>query len=97
MSDISISTMTIQSMALDNQMSGPESIKESTTEIASGFIRGGSDSSELAVAGAEIASRTNDYLGTGPDLGSTGTDFDIQQAISSSMTEGIGTIADKII
>jgi len=97
MSDISISTMTVQSMALGNQLAGPESIKETTSEVASGANKGGMDSLEQAVAGAEVASRTTEFFGSGTDLGSTGTDLDIQQAISSTITEGMGTITDKIV
>ncbi len=97
MSDISISTMTMQSMAFDNQLSGLESIKDSTSEICSGVNQGGLDTMEQTVAGAEVASRTTEFFGVGTDFSSTGTDLDIQQAISSTMANGMGTIADKVI
>jgi len=84
-------------MALDNQLAGPESIKETTSEVASGANQGGLDSMEQAVAGAEVASRTTEFFGNGTDFSSTGTDIDIQQAISASITDGMGTIADKVI
>ncbi len=98
MSDISISADTMQSMAFDNQLSGPESIKDTTSEIASGVNQGsGMDSMEQTVAGAEVASRTTDFLGAGPDFSSTGTDIDVQHAISSTMADGMGSITDKVI
>jgi hypothetical protein len=97
MSDISISASTPQSMALDNQLAGPESIKDTTSEIASGLNPNGIDSQERTVAGAEVASKTTEFFGAGPDLGSTGTDIDVQQAISSTLAAGMGSIADKIV
>ena len=98
MSDISISVDTVQSMAFDSQMAGPESIKDTTSEVASGANQGtGMDSMEQTIAGAEVASKTTEFFGNGADLSSTGTDINIQQAISSTMADGMGSIADKII
>ncbi|BCS87111.1 hypothetical protein [Pseudodesulfovibrio sediminis] len=96
MSDISISTNTIQSMAMENQISGPEFIPDQTSEISSGMNSKGLDSMEQAVTGAEVASKTEDFIGAGTDFGSTGTDIDIQQAVNSTLSTGIGSIADTI-
>jgi hypothetical protein len=98
MSDISISADTVQSMSMDNQLRGPESIRDHSDEIGSGINTvGGMDNREQAVAGLEVASRTEDYLGAGTDFSSTGTDVDIQQTLHQVAADtGIGTIADKI-
>lgn len=97
MSDLSMSTMTMSSMALDSQLSGAESIKDSTSTVISGANTEGLDSIEQVVAGGQVASRTTEFIGTGADLSSTGTGYDAQQAISNSLSSGAGTIADKII
>jgi hypothetical protein len=98
MSDISISADTIQSISMDNQLLGPESISDYHDEIGSGVNTvGGMDSREQTVAGTEVASRTEDYLGTGTDFSSTGTDVDIQQTLHQVAADtGIGSITDKI-
>lgn len=97
MSDISISADTVQAMSMDNQLFGPESIRDNTDEVISGVTAGGLDHREQTVAGLEVASRTEDYLGTGTDFSSTGTDIDIQQTVHQAAADtGIGTIADKI-
>ncbi|WP_319544025.1 hypothetical protein [uncultured Pseudodesulfovibrio sp.] len=96
MSDLSISTDTIQSIAMDKMLSGPESVGEQSSIIASGINERGIDSMEQAVAGLEVASRTEEFFGSGTDFSSTGTDIDIQQAVSSTLDTGMGTIADKI-
>ncbi|MEZ7195546.1 hypothetical protein [Pseudodesulfovibrio karagichevae] len=98
MSDISISTDTIQSMSLDSQLLGPESLGNYRDEIGSGVNTvGGPDNREQTVAGLEVTSRTQDYLGAGTDFSSTGTDIDIQQTMHQLAAQtGIGTIADKI-
>jgi hypothetical protein len=98
MSDISISTDTIQGMAWDNQSQGPKSIRDHHDEMASGMDASEAiHNREQAVAGLEVASRTEDYIGTGPDFNSTGTDTDIQQAVHAAAADtGIGVITDKI-
>jgi len=97
MSDISISISTPQAMSLDNQASGAESIGRYSNEIASGFNQGGADNMEMAVAGAEVASRTSEFFGTGTDFSSTGTDNDIQKAVGAALNEGMGTITDIMV
>jgi len=97
MSDITISNTTLSSMALDNQLAAPESVKDTTNEIASGMNEGGLDTLEQTVAGAEVASKTSEFFGSGTDFSSTGTDIDVQQAISATIADGMGTIADKIV
>lgn len=96
MSDISISYDTVQTMAMDNLSSAPESLNDSSSEISSGLNTRGVDSSEQVVAGLEVASRTEDYLGTGTDFGSTGTDPDIRQVANAAADTGIGMITDKV-
>lgn len=98
MSDISISANTIQSISMDNQLRGPESVRDHHDEIGSGVNTvGGMDGREQTVAGLEVASRTEDYMGAGTDFSSTGTDVDIQQAVQQTAVDsGIGSIADKI-
>jgi len=86
----------MSSMALDNQASGAESIRDTTSTMASGFNQEGLDSQEQAVAGAEVASRTTEFFGSGSDLSSTGTDIDVAQAISTTLSDGQGSITDKI-
>ena len=95
MSDISISTDTMSSMALESQISGAESINTNT--IMSGANQHGLDSLEQTVAGAEVASRTTEFFGSGTDLSSTGTDIDVAQAINTSLMDGTGSITDKIV
>lgn len=97
MSDISISNMTIASMAMDNQVSGAETMMSQETTSFSSANDGGLDSMEYAVAGAEVASRTNDFFGNSADLSSTGTDIDVAQAINTTIMDGNGTIADKVV
>lgn len=97
MSDISISADTVQTMSMENLFTGADSIRDTGSESASGINPWGSDSREQTVAGMEVASRTQDYLGAGTDFSSTGTDIDIQQTIQAAAAQtGIGTIADKI-
>lgn len=97
MSDISISAMTMSSMALENQMSGAESIKDTSSTVISGVNEQGADPNDMAVAGAEVASRGSEFFGNGTDLSSTGTDIDTAQAINTSLHQGNGTIADKVV
>lgn len=96
MSDISISNDTIQSIGLDSQLSGIESMKSSEAEIGSGVNEGGVDTMEQAVAGTELRSRTEEYFGAGTDFSSTGTDIDVRQAMSSIIDSAMGSITDKI-
>lgn len=96
MSDISISTDTIQSISLDNQFSGAESINDRSAETGSGYNDGGVDTMEQTVAGTQVVSRTEEYFGAGTDFSSTGTDVDIQKTISAALDSSIGSITDKI-
>jgi hypothetical protein len=96
MSDISISTDTIQSMSLDSQLTGVESLNDTSSEIGSGVNEGGVDTMEMAVVGTEVRSKTEEYSGSGPDFSSTGTDMDVRQAMSSIIDSAIGSIADEI-
>ena len=96
MSSLSISTDTIQSIAMDNMLSGPESISEQTSLIASGINERGADSMEQAVAGLEVASRTEEFFGSGTDFSSTGTDVDTKQTVNAMLSTGIGSITDEI-
>ncbi|MBG0789381.1 MAG: hypothetical protein H0S80_02670 [Desulfovibrionaceae bacterium] len=96
MSDISISNDTIQSIGLDSQLSGMESLKGAESETGSGVNEGGMDSMEQAVAGTEVRSRTEEYFGAGPDFNSTGTDGDIRHAMSSIIDSAMGSITDEI-
>jgi hypothetical protein len=51
----------------------------------------------MAVAGAEVASRTEDFFGAGTDFSSTGTDYDVQQTVHQAVFDtGLGSITDKI-
>ena len=96
MSEMSISTDTVQTMAMDNLFAAPEAATDQSTETASGLNPRGIDSEERTVAGAELVSRTEDYLGSVPDLTSTATDVDVQKAVQAVADTGIGSIADKI-
>lgn len=96
MSDISISNNSIQSMGLDSQLSGIESMKGAESEVGSGVSRGGADSLEQAVAGTELRSRTEEYFGNGTDFSSTGTDVDVRHAMSSIIDSAMGSITDEI-
>lgn len=99
MSDISISNQSIRSMAIDNQASSIESGSAGIGLDMRGINKPEAKAFELEnndVAG-QVASRTKDFFGNGTDLSSTGTDNDIQRAITSALQEtGIGTIADEI-
>ncbi len=97
MSDISISNNTIQAMGLDSQASGAESVRETTHTSLSGTDTNNVDNMELSVVGADTVSRTQDYIGSGTDFSSTGTDVDVQHAVSSAIMSGTGSIADKIV
>jgi len=96
MADISISNDTIQSMSLDSQLTGVESLQDTSSEISSGVNEGGVDTMEMAVVGTEVRSKTEEYLGNGTDFSSTGTDMDIRQAMSSIIDSAMGSIADEI-
>lgn len=97
MSDFSISAITPASMAMENLASGAESMQDSNSTAISGLNEGGPDTMENAVAGAEVASRTTEFLGTGTDFSSTGTDIDISHAINTSIMDGMGSITDKVV
>lgn len=97
MPDISISTDTVQTMAMDSLFSAPESVKDASDVIGSGENSHAADQREMAVAGAEVASRTEEFFGAGTDFSSTGTDYGVQQAIHQASAEtGLGSITDKI-
>jgi hypothetical protein len=96
MSDISISNDTIQSMSLDSQLTGVESLQDTSSEVSSGMNEGGVDTMEMAVVGTEVRSKTDEYSGSGPDFSSTGTDMDVKQAMSSILESALGGIADEI-
>lgn len=101
MSDISISAPSPLAMKFDDLASGVETIKDTTSEMGSGLNRGGLDTMEQAVAGVEVASRTEEFLGAGTDFSSTGTDSDIQMAsqnaVDQTLSEGIGIITDTVV
>lgn len=97
MSDISISNQTIASIAQDAQLSGGESVKESSHTLISNADRTESHTMEQAIVGPDTVSKTQDYSGAGPDYSSTGTDMDFQLAVNSAIMNGTGTIADKIV
>ncbi len=96
MADISISNDTIQSMGLDSQLTGVESIRDTSSEVGSGVNEGGLDTMEQTVAGTEVRSRTEEYFGAGTDFSSTGTDVDVKHAMSSIIDSAMGSIADEI-
>ncbi|WP_147821481.1 hypothetical protein [Salidesulfovibrio onnuriiensis] len=99
MSDISISNQSIQSMMTNAQASSFEDGSASAVLDARTINKPETRSFELEkneLAG-QVVSRTQDFFGNGTDLSSTGTDNQIQRAITSALQEtGIGTIADKI-
>lgn len=97
MSDISISANSPLSMALDNAASSNEIVADNAQTVISGRNPEGADTQEQTVAGTEVASRTADYLGSGPDWSSTGTDNEFAKAIEATLNEGMGSIADKIV
>lgn len=97
MPELSISTDTVQTMAMDSLFSAPESVRDVSNMIGSGENSHAADQREMAVAGAEVASRTEEFFGAGTDFSSTGTDPDIQQAAHQVAAEtGIGSITDRI-
>ncbi|WP_243546420.1 hypothetical protein [Pseudodesulfovibrio tunisiensis] len=96
MSDISISAMTPQSMAFDEQSIGIQSVGQNSNTEISGVNPDGMDQVEMAPAGAELASRNTEFFGSGTDFSSTGTDVDIQKAVSNALMDGTGSIADKV-
>lgn len=97
MSDISISTNSPLSMALENVASGNEATAENASTIMSGHNPDGADAQEQIIAGAEVVSKTSEYTGSGPDWSSTGTDIEFAKAIEATLNEGMGNIADKIV
>ncbi|WP_316900627.1 hypothetical protein [Pseudodesulfovibrio indicus] len=98
MPDISISTDTVQTMSMDSLFSAPDSIKDVSDIIGSGENSHAADQREMAVAGAEVASRTEDFFGAGTDFSSTGTDYDVQQTVHQAVVDtGLGSITDKIV
>jgi hypothetical protein len=96
MSGMTISTQSISALT-ENLMRGAESVKDTTSTVLSAVNRGGPDSMEQAVAGAEVASRTSEFFGSGTDLGSTGTDIDTMQAVNNTVMSGKGNVADLIV
>lgn len=97
MSEISISNNSINAIAMDAAATSAESARESTHTVISGANTNDTNSMELAIVGSDTVSRTQDYIGIGPDLSSTGTDGQIQHAVSSAIMSGTGSIADKIV
>lgn len=100
MSNISISVDSMAAMASDMQASSAtissQTAMEASSQVMSGENKGGADGLELVVAGAEVASKSTEFFGTGPDLSSTGTDIDVAQAINTTLIDGQGTITDKV-
>jgi len=96
MSDFSVSVMSMASKAVDNQMSGYELSNDTIRTDLSG-VSNERKESEQTIVGAEVASRTEDYIGAGTDLSSTGTDVNVRQGINSFLDTGFGSIADKIV
>ena len=78
MSDFSVSVMSMASKAVDNQMSGYELSNDTIRTDLSG-VSNERKESEQTIVGAEVASRTEDYIGAGTDLSSTGTDVNVRQ------------------
>lgn len=97
MSDISISNSSISAIAFDSQTAGAESVKQNSHTVASGVDSSTPDPMESTVVGTEAVSRSQDYLGAGPDMSSTGTNENVQHAVSSAIMNGTGSIADKIV
>jgi len=97
MSDISISANSPLSMALENLASGNEVVADKAETAISGRNLDGADSQEQTIAGTEVASRTQDYLASGPDWSSTGSDIEFARAIDTTLDSGIGSIADKVV
>jgi len=95
MSDFSISAMSMASKAVDNQMASIEGAGETVSTVMSGSSNQHKES-EQAIIGSEVSSRTQDYIGTGTDFSSTGTDVDIQQTVNTTLESGFGSIADII-
>lgn len=100
MSNISISVDSMAAMASDMQASSAtissQTAMEASSQVMSGENKGGADGLELVVAGAEVASKSTEFFGAGPDLSSTGTDIDVAQAINTTLIDGQGTITDKV-
>ncbi|WP_285904942.1 hypothetical protein [Pseudodesulfovibrio pelocollis] len=93
---MSISTESVSALT-ENLMRGADTVKETTSTVLSAANRIGPDTGEQAVAGAEVASRTSDFFGSGTDLGSTGTDYDTAQAVNNTIMSGRGAVADLTI
>ncbi|ADU62689.1 hypothetical protein Daes_1677 [Pseudodesulfovibrio aespoeensis Aspo-2] len=96
MSGMSISTESVSALT-ENLMRGAETVSDTTSTIFSSVNRGGVDSMEQTVAGAEVASRTSEFFGSGTDFSSTGTDYDTQQAVNNTVMSGNGSIADIVV
>ncbi|QGY41316.1 hypothetical protein GM415_14665 [Pseudodesulfovibrio cashew] len=96
MSDISISASSPLSMALESVATGAEMTADESGTVMSGVSPNGLDTQEQTVVGAETVDKTTEYIGAGTDFSSTGTDIDVAQAISQTLAEGMGNIADKI-
>jgi len=97
MSDISVSANSPLSMALENVAANNESVADNASTVMSGHNPEGADSQEQTVAGTEVASRTSEYMGNGPDWTSTGTDEPFLRAVETTLNDGMGSIADKIV
>lgn len=97
MSDISISANSPLSMALENLASGNEVVADKAETAISGRNLDGADNQEQTVAGTEVASRTQDYLASGPDWTSTGSDIEFAKAVETTLDSGMGSIADRLV
>jgi len=97
MSDISISANTPLAMAMEHSASGNEATADTAGTVLSGHNPEGADSQEQTVAGTEVASRTSDYMGTGPDWSSTGTDNEFAKIIQTTLNDGMGSITDRLV
>jgi hypothetical protein len=96
MSGLSMSADSVSTISFDNQLSAAETVKDTTSTVMSAVNKGGIDSLEQTVAGAEVASRTTEFFGSGTDFSSTGTDIDTQQAVNNTLMSGTGSIADIV-
>jgi hypothetical protein len=97
MSEMSIATGSLSSAGFEAQLAGADTVKDTSSTVLSAVNTGGIDSQEQAVAGAEVASRTSDFFGSGTDFSSTGTDYDSQQAVSNTLLSGNGSITDIVV
>lgn len=99
MSDISISSPTMQTMAQNDFLDALQNMTEYQGRESGIILNNSAYSPEdkITISGQTVSPNFED-MGSGPDLSSTGTSYDVQSAVGSGVIEsGLGAITDRVV